>query len=705
MFQDAWHDQAHQLWLGNERQQAFNCLLKILNENPERPPRIVGLQLVYYVFLIGDLAAAEGFLRRLIAFYPQDGEILENLGVCLSRQGKHDEAVFWFQSAADHQPDSPNLWDGLAHSYSSLGDWVQARQAGRRSLALKDQAATSLRGWEVPACHPHLFLRERPKANVICFSLWGHDLRYLRGALRNVLLIPELYPHWTPRFYVDDSVPSEFLQQITQLGAEVFRMPLVQSIKDKLTWRFQVANDSKVGRFLVRDCDSVVNLRESHAVDAWIKSDRYFHVMRDWWTHTDPVLAGMWGGVAGVLPPLEPLLKAYIPKARETPNIDQWFLRDCLWDAIRQSALVHDRCYGDSDGSCAWPDPDPEGTFHVGQNESVTDREQQVRWLSPWIDASPWLREGYRLKVVSEVSIPSPINREESSTTQFSLVRGFYINLNSASDRRRAMDHQLHGLGLTHCYSRFAACEASLEEAQSRGLRSAGELGIWRSLLALLNHWLAEDPPKNELLHILEDDAILASSLPQFLAALIQEPGGWDLLFTDSFLTVDLYFSALRLLRSLPPGHRQVCLLDGGCYLACSASMVLNRAGAIRLLEGLEQDFKRERLVPVDMVIRGMIRSGRLQALITIPYLTTVSTDFDSTIQGFRSEQALRSQSFDLYLRRMLYLGHYCDPVASRSVFAEALTFLQRHTSTDEQQCLLADLIAIGRRQGWLINY
>jgi GR25 family glycosyltransferase involved in LPS biosynthesis len=705
MFQDAWQDQAHQLWHNNERQQAVNCLLKILNENPESPPRIVGLQLVYYVFLIGDLAAAEVFLRRLIAFYPQDGEILENLGVCLSRQGKHDEAVSWFQAAAEHQPDSPNLWDGLAHSYSSLGHWDQARQAGRRSLALKDQATTPLPGWELPACHPERFLRDRGNVNVICFSLWGHNLRYLRGALRNVLLIPEIYPHWTPRFYVDDSVPSELIQQITQLGAEVFRMPLGQSIKDKLTWRFQVANDSKVARFLVRDCDSVVNLRESHAVDAWIKSDRYFHVMRDWWTHTDPVLAGMWGGVAGVLPPLEPLLKSYVPKARETPNIDQWFLRDYLWDAIRQSALVHDRCYGGSDGSCAWPDPDPEGTFHVGQNEAVTHREQQIRWLSPWIDASPWLREGYRLNVVSEVSIPSPIDREENSTIQLSLVRGFYINLDSATDRRRAMDHQLHGLGLTHCYSRFTACEASLEEAQSRGLRSAGELGIWRSLLALLNHWLAEDPPEHDLLHILEDDAILDSSWPEFIAALMREPVGWDLILSDSFLTVDLYLGALRLLRSMQAGHLQVGLLDGGCYLGCTASMLLNRAGAIRLLNGLEQIFKQQRLAPVDMALRGMIRSSGLRALITIPFLTTISTDFDSTIQGFRSDLALRSQGLDLYLRRMLYNSNYPDPVASRSEFSDALAFLQSNTSMAEQQNLLADLIAIGRRQGWLINY
>jgi hypothetical protein len=53
----------------------------------------------------------------------------------------------------------------------------------------------------------------------------------------------------------------------------------------------------------VRDADSVLNLRERLAVDDWLASGRWFHIMRDWWSHTDLVLAGMWGGVAGVLPP------------------------------------------------------------------------------------------------------------------------------------------------------------------------------------------------------------------------------------------------------------------------------------------------------------------------------------------------------------------------------------------------------------------
>ena len=38
-------------------------------------------------------------------------------------------------------------------------------------------------------------------------------------------------------------------------------------------------------------------------------------------------------------------MASYQPSTMETPNIDQWFLRDCLWRYLRQSARVHDRCF------------------------------------------------------------------------------------------------------------------------------------------------------------------------------------------------------------------------------------------------------------------------------------------------------------------------------------------------------------------------
>jgi hypothetical protein len=170
-------------------------------------------------------------------------------------------------------------------------------------------------------------------------------MRYLRGAIENALAMPLIYPGWEGIFFVDETVPEDVRLALTELGGQVRVQPPGQPQRQKLAWRFLVANEAGVGRFLVRDVDSVVNQRERAAVDEWIDSGRLFHVMRDWWTHTDLVLAGMWGGIAGLLPPIPALLESYRPPHMETPNIDQWFLRDILWPCLRQSCLIHDRCF------------------------------------------------------------------------------------------------------------------------------------------------------------------------------------------------------------------------------------------------------------------------------------------------------------------------------------------------------------------------
>ncbi len=151
------------------------------------------------------------------------------------------------------------------------------------------------------------------------------------------------------------------------------------------------ANDPRVFRFLVRDVDSVLNAREAAAVEAWIDSGQPFHVMRDWWTHTDLILAGMWGGVAGVLPDIARLMKAYRPPNLETPNIDQWFLRDRIWPCLRGRVLVHDRCFA-APGRHPFPGPQaPEG-HHVGQCEFTARPARQAARIAPWIDSLPCLK-------------------------------------------------------------------------------------------------------------------------------------------------------------------------------------------------------------------------------------------------------------------------------------------------------------------------
>jgi len=230
------------------------------------------------------------------------------------------------------------------------------------------------------------------KQDVIAFSLWGSAPRYLRGMLRNLLLAHDMMPGWIVRIYTDTSLDAEFVGLVQSLGAQVVMQPSGAPTRVRLCWRFQVANDPAVRRFLVRDADATISVREAMAVQAWVQSGRCFHVIRDWWSHTDLMLAGLWGGMANVLPPLAPLQQAYAPRAMETANLDQWFLRDVVWPYVRQSCLVHDRCFRFGDVERPPQAPAVAGS-HMGQNESANAHVDQQRWLAPWIERYPCLQE------------------------------------------------------------------------------------------------------------------------------------------------------------------------------------------------------------------------------------------------------------------------------------------------------------------------
>ncbi len=157
-----------------------------------------------------------------------------------------------------------------------------------------------------------------------------------------------------------------------------------QSYREKLCWRFQVANHKDIGYFLVRDVDSVFSIREVNAVEEWLNSGKWFHVIRDWWTHTDLMLAGLWGGVANVLPNINELLQNYSSTAVVTPNIDQWFLRDRIWRYVKTSCLVHARCFKNK-GSRPIPGKIPTNNIHIGACEFDQRPGFQQNILAAWI--------------------------------------------------------------------------------------------------------------------------------------------------------------------------------------------------------------------------------------------------------------------------------------------------------------------------------
>lgn len=387
-----WNREADTLWQQGDRQGAINKILQVINANLPQIPRSTAMQFVYYLFQIQDYVTAEKLLSDLLVQNPTDWEVLENRAVMRIRINKTAEAVADFRQVVEQNPNAVNAWDGLANALYKLQRWEEAQYAGEQSLLRKDQMSKVVDlmvDW--PDVSTQVWDAAQPEIDIIAFSLWGSNPRYLRGAVRNLQEASLVYPGWVCRFYVDDSVPIEFVNLAIEFGAQVIQQPAHQTVRQKLSWRFLVANDLTVRRFLVRDADSVVSAREAKAVAEWLASDRWFHVMRDYWTHTDLILAGMWGGRSGLLPDLAPLVLGYQSGRLETPNVDQWFLRDRVWPMIRSASLIHDRCFRALDARI-WPEADPVGNWHVGQDEAAARPQDQAHKLGNLVAKYGWLQ-------------------------------------------------------------------------------------------------------------------------------------------------------------------------------------------------------------------------------------------------------------------------------------------------------------------------
>lgn len=185
---------------------------------------------------------------------------------------------------------------------------------------------------------------------IISYSLWGSEPMFNIGALRNSELSQLIYPGWTCRFYVDETVPKNIINKLKENKCEVIVKEKVEGHLASL-WRFEPFFDKDISYFIVRDTDDRLSLREKKAVDEWISLDLPIHIMRDHPNHTWEIMAGMWGGVPFSVPTFEKDFKKYYnnppPKGDKFRDqfyftSDQQLLRDFLWPFVKDTHIAHD---------------------------------------------------------------------------------------------------------------------------------------------------------------------------------------------------------------------------------------------------------------------------------------------------------------------------------------------------------------------------
>lgn len=176
---------------------------------------------------------------------------------------------------------------------------------------------------------------------IISFSLWGQNLKYTVGCLKNIELAKSVYPDWKCRIYCAKDVPQIIIKNINSFpNAELILMNDPPNW-DGMFWRFYAAEDADI--FISRDTDSRLNAREKAAVDEWLASDKQFHIMRDHPYHNYPILGGMWGSKKPLLNNIKELISGY--KKGNYWQVDQDFLREKIYNLVKDTSLVHDEFF------------------------------------------------------------------------------------------------------------------------------------------------------------------------------------------------------------------------------------------------------------------------------------------------------------------------------------------------------------------------
>jgi hypothetical protein len=311
---------------------------------------------------------------QLTRTYPEIAGPWVDAAINCARLGRWQESIRYAQMALTRGGEHFAPAAMLAHAYGEIKQWDQARLYGLQVLNMRARCFSGDPVIPLSSVRPlpPLPSAQTRERNVIAFSLFGDDSKYCEPAVLNVQEQPHVYPHWICRFYVDASVPERVINRLRVGGAQIVQVEGAALQWPGPMWRLLALDDRQAHRILFRDADSVISPREAHAVEQWLASGKRFHAMRDWGSHTDLILAGLWGVVAGSLPPLEKLMECFMNVPLQSRHFaDQDFLRQYVWPYARASLMQHDSVFNFMD---AVPFPNrerPSEDFHVGYVESA----------------------------------------------------------------------------------------------------------------------------------------------------------------------------------------------------------------------------------------------------------------------------------------------------------------------------------------------
>lgn len=335
----------------------------------------------------GNFAYAKELLEKeVMPHTPNHPLALNDLALCERMLGNgelaYSLATHALNFAGEHN--LADIYDNLTSICHKLDRFEESKHFARLAIFVKKEAVKNLPANELPKRKKKGLHSDKTK-NIIAFALSGNNPSQCEIAVLNASLASQIYPNWTARFYVDDSVPEHVIDRLTQHQAQIIKVapsPIVPHILSS----FAVMADKEVHAFLMRDVNSILSHKEASAVEAWLESKQTFHLMRDHYEHTELVLPSMWGGYTGAFDNIESDLTTFFTNyvANRASVIE--FLRSKIYPTLAQSLITHDDMHLDPD-SYAYPryplsEVEKTPLFHIGAGDAYV-RTTSIRLDEP----------------------------------------------------------------------------------------------------------------------------------------------------------------------------------------------------------------------------------------------------------------------------------------------------------------------------------
>ncbi|MDG5496775.1 hypothetical protein [Niveispirillum sp. BGYR6] len=252
----------------------------------------------------------------------------------------------------------------------------------------------------------------------------------------------------------------------------------------------------------------------------------------------------------------------------------------------------------------------------------------------------------------------------------------FYINLDSATDRRAAVEasHAKAGFSSNWTFNRFPAYgKTSIEVLSTPGQQTPAYKG---NFLSHINCIERMGNPDSHLM-ICEDDCDFAPGCGDYIEKLVAQlpDDKWDVLFTEiSFMSWYQLPIMMKLKQKLSGEALKLIPLEGFKFpFTGSSSYVVNKKSRGKILE-LLSNLRSSIDHPYDVCLRACIDKGNLQGFLIFPFIVAPSIHANETqapcfeldgIQAFA--QKLQMETLNS-ARRMLAI-HYNGTVPLSPVY------------------------------------